>query len=94
MHDSSERLEQPHPRLRGTKRSRILTVICCFAVAPVAGILASRLVPRFEVFASLVAIWVSMYPIALLNRRDPWWAHWARGVVIALGFWVVSQWLN
>jgi hypothetical protein len=95
MRDSPERLEQPHARLRGTRRARILTVIGCFAVAPAAGIVASRLVlPQFAMFASVAAIWASMYPIALLNRRDPWWAHWLRGAFLALGFWIVAQWLH
>ena len=95
MHGPSDSLDQAHPRLRGTKRSRAWTVICCFAVAPVAGMLASRLVPsQFAMFASVAAIWTSMYPIALLNRRESWWAHWARGVFISLGFWIVARWLR
>lgn len=95
MHGPSSHSAEPHQRLRGTRWSRAWTVICCFAVAPVAGIVASRLAPvRFAMFASVVAIWTSMYPIALLNRREPWWAHWARGLFVAIGFWIVARWLG
>jgi MFS-type transporter involved in bile tolerance (Atg22 family) len=31
-----------------------------------------------------------IYPVARLKRSEPWWAHWARGIVILFAF-VLAQ---
>lgn len=95
MQNTVEDKATPDGRLRGTRRSRIAIVVACFIVAPLAGLGASWLVaPRFTAVASVCAIWVALYPIARINRREAWWAHWLRGVVMVLGFWIATRVFN
>ena len=70
---------------RGWRRLHV--VLLCFALASVVALIVQRLVPAPATdLALLCAIWITFYPVARLKRSEPWWAHWARGIVIFVGF--------
>jgi hypothetical protein len=46
-----------------------------------------RIVPAPATDVALMcAVWITFYPVARLKRTEPWWAHWARGIVILFAF--------
>jgi hypothetical protein len=50
-------------------------------------LIVQRIVPPpATCFALMCAVWIAFYPVARLKRTEPWWAHWARGVVILFAF--------
>jgi hypothetical protein len=62
-------------------------VLLCFALASVVAFVVQHTVPQPATdLAMMCAIWITFYPVARLKRTEPWWAHWARGIVILLGF--------
>jgi hypothetical protein len=70
---------------RGWRRLHV--VILCFVLASVVAFIVERLVPPPATDVVLVcAIWITFYPVARLKRTEPWWAHWARGIVILFAF--------
>jgi hypothetical protein len=70
---------------RGWRRLHV--VILCFALASVAALIVQRVVPPPATDVALMcAVWIAFYPVARLKRSEPWWAHWARGLVILFAF--------
>jgi hypothetical protein len=70
---------------RGWRRLHV--VILCFALASVVALLVQRVVPPPATDVALMcAVWITFYPVARLKRSEPWWAHWARGIVILFAF--------
>ena len=81
------------PRPRGWRRFHV--VILCFVVATVVALVVRRVVPPPATDLALVcAVWITFYPVARLKRSEPWWAHWARGVVILLAFLLAQRFLR
>lgn len=77
---------------RGWRRLHV--VILCFAMASVVAFVVQRLVPPPATDIALVCtIWITFYPVARLKRTEPWWAHWARGIVILLTFVLMQRFL-
>jgi len=75
---------------RGWRRLHV--VLLCFALASVVAFVVQRVVPPPTTdLALLCAVWITFYPIAGLKQSEPWWAHWARGSVILIGFWVAMR---
>lgn len=74
---------------RGWRRLHV--VILCFALASVVALIVQRTVPAPATDVVLMcAVWITFYPVARLKRTEPWWAHWARGIVILFAF-VLAQ---
>jgi hypothetical protein len=70
---------------RGWRRLHV--VILCFALASVVALIVQRIVPAPATDVALMcAVWITFYPVARLKRTEPWWAHWARGLVILFAF--------
>lgn len=70
---------------RGWRRLHV--VILCFALASVIALIVQRVVPPPATDVALMcAVWITFYPVARLKRSEPWWAHWARGIVILFAF--------
>jgi uncharacterized membrane protein YccC len=68
--------------------------LLCFSLASVVALIVQRLVPPPATDLALVcAIWITFYPVARLKRSEPWWAHWARGIVILVGFLLARRFL-
>jgi hypothetical protein len=70
---------------RGWRRLHV--VILCFALASFVALIVQRVVPAPATDVALIcAVWVTFYPVARLKRTEPWWAHWARGILILIAF--------
>jgi uncharacterized membrane protein YccC len=70
---------------RGWRRLHV--VILCFALASVVALIVQRVVPAPATDVALMcAVWVTFYPVARLKRTEPWWSHWARGILILIAF--------
>ena len=70
---------------RGWRRLHV--VILCFAMATVVALIVQRVIPPPATdLALMCAIWITFYPVARLKRSEPWWAHWARGIMILFAF--------
>lgn len=77
---------------RGWRRLHV--VLLCFALAALVALIVQRLVPPPATDLTLgCAIWITFYPVARLKRTEPWWAHWARGIVIVIGFALAQRFL-
>jgi hypothetical protein len=75
---------------RGWRRSHV--VLLCFVLASVVAFAVQRAVPPPATDVVLLcAVWITFYPVARLKRSEPWWAHWARGIVILIGFWIAVR---
>ena len=70
---------------RGWRRLHV--VILCFTLASVVALIVQRVVPEPATDVIMMcAVWITFYPVARLKRTEPWWAHWARGIVILFAF--------
>jgi 4-hydroxybenzoate polyprenyltransferase len=77
---------------RGWRRLHV--VLLCFALASVAALIVQRVVPPPATDLALMsAVWIIFYPVARLKRTEPWWTHWARGIVILIGFLLAQRYL-
>lgn len=75
---------------RGWRRLHV--VLLCFAVSFVVAVIVQRVLPQPAAdIAMIAAIWIVFYPVVRLKRTEPWWVHWARGVVILIGFLVAQR---
>lgn len=69
-----------------------IVIPASLTAATVAGLIAQRLAPAgMGDAAALCAAWIALYPIPRLKPTIPWWMHWAQGVGILLGFWLVTR---
>jgi hypothetical protein len=81
--------------LRRRRWHQARVVMTSFVVASIAALLVPRAVPERAVDLVLViVIWIVFYPVARLKTSEPWWAHWMRGVIILMGFWVATKFLR
>jgi 4-hydroxybenzoate polyprenyltransferase len=88
-HEHRER-ERGAPWPRGWRRLHV--VLLCFVVATVVALGVQRFVPPPATdVALLCGIWIVFYPVARLKRSEPWWAHWARGIVILFAFMMAQR---
>jgi hypothetical protein len=77
---------------RGWRRLHV--VLLCFAMAGVVALIVQRVVPAPATdLAVMFAVWITFYPVARLKRTEPWWAHWARGIVILIAFLLARRYL-
>lgn len=69
-----------------------MVIIGCFIVASLAGLAVSRGVrePASDA-VTVIVVWIAFYPISRLNPRTRWWAHWARGAIILVGFLIARR---
>jgi hypothetical protein len=78
---------------RGWRRLHV--VILCFALASVVALIVQRVVPPPATDVALIfAVWITFYPVARLKRSEPWWAHWARGIVILVAFLMAQRFFS
>jgi len=74
---------------------RLYVVILCFALAWVVALAVLRVVPSPAADGAVMcAVWITFYPVARLNRSEPWWAHWARGLMILFAFFLVQRFVR
>jgi hypothetical protein len=67
--------------------------VAAAGIAASASWLAARLIfpPNLAGVASFCAAWITLYPVARLNRDVPAWAHWAQGGIILIAFWLLTR---
>ena len=74
---------------------RLHAVILCFAMATVVALIVQRVIPPPATdLALMCAVWITFYPVARLKRSEPWWAHWARGIVILFAFLLAQRYFR
>lgn len=70
-----------------TRRRAWFVVIRSFVIAGIAaGTIVRFTDPPLSDVLTVTIAWICFYPVARLNPRQPWWAHWARGAVILFAF--------
>ena len=78
---------------RGWRRLHV--VILCLSIATAVALIVQRVVPAPATdLALMCAVWIAFYPVARLKRSEPWWAHWARGIVILFAFLLAQRYFR
>ena len=76
-----------HDSPTSRSRHRLLVVVRSFAIAAFAAMVITRVMsPPIGDFVVVCVTWIAFYPVARLNPKASWWAHWARGIVVLIGF--------